>query len=163
LPAHPAYVIYTSGSTGTPKGVMVTHAGIWALASSQIAAFGLAAGSRVGQLASVRFDAAVMDLVMAWLSGATLVVVPSGRRAGGGAGGAAVGECAGVCAGGGAGFGAAGGGGGLVGGGCGGGRGGSGPAGAEGGPVRGVPVRGAGGADVPVGGSGPVEPAGGAG
>jgi amino acid adenylation domain-containing protein len=83
LPAHPAYVIYTSGSTGTPKGVMVTHAGIWALASSQIAAFGLAAGSRVGQLASVSFDAAVMDLVMAWLSGATLVMVPSERRVGG--------------------------------------------------------------------------------
>ncbi|MGW3962983.1 amino acid adenylation domain-containing protein [Amycolatopsis sp. NPDC005003] len=72
-----AYVIYTSGSTGRPKGVVVTHSGVAALAGAQQRAFGLGDQARVLQFASASFDAAFWELVMALLSGGTLVLAGS--------------------------------------------------------------------------------------
>ncbi|HEX4714677.1 MAG TPA: amino acid adenylation domain-containing protein, partial [Ktedonobacteraceae bacterium] len=79
---HPAYLIYTSGSTGKPKGAVVTHSGIANLASAQIKQFAITAQARVLQLSSSSFDASVMELLMAFASGAMLVLPAPGPLAG---------------------------------------------------------------------------------
>ena len=61
---------------------MVTHRGLASLAGAMAAAFGIGPGSRVLQLASLSFDAAVMEVLMAWPAGATLVVPEPGPLAG---------------------------------------------------------------------------------
>ncbi|HEX5358083.1 MAG TPA: amino acid adenylation domain-containing protein, partial [Aquabacterium sp.] len=70
----PAYVIYTSGSTGTPKGVMVSHAGLVNLARRQQASLGVTSQSRVLQFGSISFDASIWECLLAWGSGACLVL-----------------------------------------------------------------------------------------
>ncbi|WP_405810299.1 amino acid adenylation domain-containing protein [Streptomyces sp. NBC_00210] len=78
-PLDTAYVIYTSGSTGRPKGVLVPHAGIGTMAHSLAARSGIDAGSRLLQFASPSFDAAVAEVMMCLLTGATLVLAPAER------------------------------------------------------------------------------------
>ncbi|MEE1781431.1 amino acid adenylation domain-containing protein, partial [Streptomyces sp. SP17BM10] len=79
--ANPAYLIYTSGSTGRPKGVVVTHTGIAAFAAAELHRFDVTAHSRVLQFASPSFDASVLELVMTFAAGATLIVPPPGPLA----------------------------------------------------------------------------------
>jgi nonribosomal peptide synthetase DhbF len=81
-PAHPAYVIYTSGSTGRPKGVVVTHQGLASLSAYLISTFAIGPESRVGQVASLSFDAAVMELMMSFPAGAALVLPEPRQLAG---------------------------------------------------------------------------------
>ncbi|WP_415976037.1 amino acid adenylation domain-containing protein [Rhodococcus sp. 077-4] len=75
-PTHPAYVIHTSGSTGTPKPVVVTHHGVHALAQQVVPRYGVSSSSRVLHGYSVGFDAAVLELVLAFGAGATMVIAP---------------------------------------------------------------------------------------
>jgi amino acid adenylation domain-containing protein/non-ribosomal peptide synthase protein (TIGR01720 family) len=67
-----AYVIYTSGSTGRPKGVLVRHAAVCNIIQSSLKAYHVGARSRVLQVASLSFDASVLEIFMALSSGAAL-------------------------------------------------------------------------------------------
>ncbi|WP_410874022.1 amino acid adenylation domain-containing protein [Nocardia sp. A7] len=73
---HPAYVIYTSGSTGKPKGVEVTHAGLATLVAAEREHYGVQADSRVLHVCSPNFDVSVLELLLAFGAGATLVISP---------------------------------------------------------------------------------------
>ncbi|NOT26209.1 MAG: amino acid adenylation domain-containing protein, partial [Acidobacteria bacterium] len=77
---HPAYLIYTSGSTGLPKAVLVTHAGVPNLAEAQRIRVGITERSRVLQLASTSFDAAVSEMWMALCCGAELIIANRDQR-----------------------------------------------------------------------------------
>ncbi|WP_114721480.1 amino acid adenylation domain-containing protein [Rhodococcus sp. AG1013] len=78
----PAYVISTSGSTGEPKLVAVTHRGLAALASAARGRYRVGPGDRVLHGYNPAFDAAVLEILLAHTSGATLVVAPPDVYAG---------------------------------------------------------------------------------
>ncbi|MEU7144554.1 amino acid adenylation domain-containing protein [Nocardia sp. NPDC046473] len=79
---HPAYLIYTSGSTGTPKAVVVTHAGLASLAHEQMHLFGVSDSARTLHFSSPSFDASVLELLLGFAAGATIVVAPAGLYGG---------------------------------------------------------------------------------
>jgi amino acid adenylation domain-containing protein len=71
-----AYVIYTSGSTGKPKGVMIPHRALVNHSTAIAEQYGLHAGDRVLQFASISFDVAAEELYPSWLCGAAVVLRP---------------------------------------------------------------------------------------
>ena len=79
-PEATAYIIYTSGTTGQPKGTPVSHASLALFAESQSGIFNLQAESRVLQYANMGFDASVLEIFPALLSGSTLVMPTEAER-----------------------------------------------------------------------------------
>lgn len=79
FPEQLAYIIFTSGSTGTPKGVMVLHEGMTNLAGVEPAAYGTRHGDRLLLGANLTFDASISEIMAAFVTGATLVMVPRER------------------------------------------------------------------------------------
>ncbi|MFC8042750.1 non-ribosomal peptide synthase/polyketide synthase [Nocardia sp. NPDC057353] len=75
---HPAYVLYTSGSTGKPKGVVVTHTGLGALVAHERDHYDVRPGSRMLHICSPNFDVSVLELLLAFATGSTLVIAPPG-------------------------------------------------------------------------------------
>ncbi|MFD0000109.1 amino acid adenylation domain-containing protein [Nocardia sp. NPDC127526] len=76
--AGPAYLIYTSGSTGKPKAVVVTNAGLASLAHEQMHLFHVTDSARTLHFSSPSFDASVLELLLGFAAGATIVVAPAG-------------------------------------------------------------------------------------
>jgi amino acid adenylation domain-containing protein len=70
-----AYIIYTSGSTGKPKGVMVEHQALVLHCQAMLQQYSLNENDQILQLASFSFDTSLEQLLVAWLSGAGLVLV----------------------------------------------------------------------------------------
>ncbi|MFI9506591.1 amino acid adenylation domain-containing protein [Nocardia sp. NPDC052566] len=79
-----AYIVFTSGSTGTPKGVVVTHAGLAGLAAAVRDSYEAGPGSRVLHCLNPGFDASILELFVAFGSGATLVIADNDAVAGAG-------------------------------------------------------------------------------
>ena len=67
-------IIFTSGSTGRPKGVTLLHRGAVNLATIFVARWGLTLVDRIFQWASPSFDVALWDYLLAFTSGATLLL-----------------------------------------------------------------------------------------
>jgi amino acid adenylation domain-containing protein len=82
-PQHLAYVIYTSGSTGKPKGVLVQHQSVSAILTASIQACAIGRQERIAQCASFNFDASVLEIFLALLSGSTLNLVSAEINASG--------------------------------------------------------------------------------
>lgn len=72
-----AYIIFTSGSTGKPKGVVIEHTGLMNCFTENIRILTLNHSDKVAQFAQVAFDAHLMEIFIALLSGASLVLVPN--------------------------------------------------------------------------------------
>jgi amino acid adenylation domain-containing protein len=68
-----AYLLYTSGSTGEPKGVVQSQRGVLHHVRTYVNRLHVGSGDRLSLLSAYGFDASVMDLFGALLSGATLV------------------------------------------------------------------------------------------
>ncbi|MGW6425300.1 amino acid adenylation domain-containing protein [Nocardia sp. NPDC055053] len=79
---NPAYIVFTSGSTGTPKGVVVTHAGIATLTAAVRDAYRADRRSRVLHCLNPSFDASLLELLVAFTAGATLVIADADSVAG---------------------------------------------------------------------------------
>ncbi|HEX2224251.1 MAG TPA: amino acid adenylation domain-containing protein [Thermoanaerobaculia bacterium] len=77
-PRNAAYVLYTSGSTGAPKGVTVEHRSIAAYTLEAREAYGIRAGERVLQFASLSFDTSAEEIFPSLAAGACLVLRPEG-------------------------------------------------------------------------------------
>ncbi len=73
-PSNVAYVIYTSGSTGEPKGVVVEHQHAANFLRGLVRNWDVGASDVVLQFGSFTFDASVMDMFLALLAGARVVL-----------------------------------------------------------------------------------------
>lgn len=73
-PANVAYVLYTSGSTGQPKGVVIEHRNVAAFIHAMASTWHFGPGSVVLQVASLTFDASVIEMFAPLLHGGTVLL-----------------------------------------------------------------------------------------
>lgn len=71
-----AYIVFTSGSTGEPKGVAINHGNLATYMRNFRRLASPLPSDRVVSTYELTFDVALHDLLNAWWSGATLVVMP---------------------------------------------------------------------------------------
>ncbi len=71
-PESTAYLLYTSGSTGRPKAVVQTQGNLVRQADRYARALDITSEDRIALLASISFDASLMDLFGALLTGAAI-------------------------------------------------------------------------------------------
>lgn len=81
-PETEAYLIYTSGSTGHPKGVLVPHQGLVDEYIAMQKAAQVTPSAHVMQSSALSFDVSCLEVRLALLSGATLVVADTNVMAG---------------------------------------------------------------------------------
>jgi fengycin family lipopeptide synthetase D len=75
-PEQCAYIIFTSGTTGKPKGVPVSQASLVETIEWHNEFFSMKSGETVLQFASCGFDASLVEIFMALLSGGRVAVLP---------------------------------------------------------------------------------------
>ena len=83
LPVAPealAYIIHTSGSTGQPKGVMIEQRTVVRLALASAPALDFGEDGIGSLIASMNFDASVLELALTLLTGRTLAIIPEAAR-----------------------------------------------------------------------------------
>jgi len=83
LPTEPhedeiAYVLYTSGSTGKPKGVCISHRNALAFIEWATSMLEATAHDRLANHAPFHFDLSVLDLYVAFSTGAMVFLIPDG-------------------------------------------------------------------------------------
>ena len=79
VPATPdslAYILYTSGSTGRPKGVCISHRNALAFIEWALAELQPTPEDRLSSHAPFHFDLSVLDLYVAFASGASVSLIP---------------------------------------------------------------------------------------
>lgn len=69
-----AYVLFTSGSTGEPKGVPITHGALTGYIDAALALMPTGPEDRFSQTFELTFDLSIHDMMLAWCSGAHLIV-----------------------------------------------------------------------------------------
>ncbi|MBE9913476.1 amino acid adenylation domain-containing protein [Paenibacillus donghaensis] len=79
-PCDLAYLIYTSGSTGDPKGVLVEHGGLVNRIEWMQKAYPLTSSDVLFQKTVYTFDVSVWELIWWTVSGASVVLLPSGKE-----------------------------------------------------------------------------------
>ncbi|MCW1094149.1 amino acid adenylation domain-containing protein [Streptomyces sp. RS2] len=75
-PDEHAYILFTSGSTGTPKGVCISHRNALAFVEWAASELDIGPDDRLSNHAPFNFDLSVFDLYAAFLSGASVHLVP---------------------------------------------------------------------------------------
>lgn len=73
-----AYILYTSGSTGKPKGVCISHRNALAFINWAAEEIQATPADRLSNHAPFHFDLSVLDLYVAFETGASVFLIPDG-------------------------------------------------------------------------------------